>query len=1048
MLANIRPLAFCFALAATLVAAVETRADLVISEFMASNRATLEDSDGEFSDWIEIHNPDQMPVDLTGWSLTDSAGSLTKWSFPAVTLSPGGYLLVFASNKDRRTPGAELHTNFALSAGGEYLALVRPGGTVAFEYAPSFPRQSDDVSYGLPPGESGGFAAPAFLTSPTPGKANPPAASPRPTERVSFSRPAGLFSSSFPLALTGAQTGQVIRYVIRDASFPDISGPELDATSPAYSEPLLIDRSVWVRAAVYTADGTGRGPVATISFTRVAPGVADFTSRLPLVVLEGEGPGALEKDGVDHPSWMYVFSGSESSMASLGAAPSFATPLTATVRGSSSAEFPKKGYNLKLTDDLGGKRSLSVLGLPAHEKWALVAPWLYDRGYVNNSLVYSLSNAMGRWAPRTRLVELFFNADGTDLETDDYAGIYVVTDRLEIGPSRVPIASLSSSDNSEPNVSGGYLLKIDTPDPDEFGWRTERGVPADEYSQVILVAPKGDDASPAQRDYIVNYVQRMEDALHADYATGFTQRTYLDYLDRASWVDHHLLNTFTANPDSFERSAYFTKPRGGRLQAGPVWDFDRALGSYEDERSFRWDVWSGYGGVDHWESGWWALLSRDPEFMQEWVDRWQALRRTVFSPGNLVAVAGALMDEIGIEAAERDAARWPDNLNPHGGYAGQVEHLKGWLTQRAQWIDEQFVAPPVVVLEGGQLHFTAPAGAVLVYTTDGSDPRSLGGEVAPNAIVSPVPLALPEDANVHVRSYSADREGVFPGTPWSSAVGGAATSPLAPASRLVNLSTRAVIGDGHEMVVGGLTVADSNGKSYLLRAVGPSLGVFGAEGFVTAPVLKLRDAEGVELASNQGWQEGPDAARLPEISRSAGAFPLMYGGRDAALVSRLGAGSYSVEVSAGSGQAGTGMLEFYELDTLGRALNLSVRAFVRPGSGALVGGFVIQGRAHKRLLVRAVGPTLERTGIVHALEDPVLTVYSGNRVVAANDQWELGDARDIVQVSSARVGAFPLAEGSGDAALLVSLAPGAYTIEVAGKDSSEGVVLLEIYDVP
>ena len=799
--------------AAAVCAAAGLRAGPVISEFMASNRATLQDADGEYSDWIEVHNPDPVAVDMTGWFLTDSAGSPTKWRFPAVVLAPGEFRVVFASNKDRREPALELHTNFALSAGGEYLGLIRPDGTVAFEYAPGFPRQTDDVSYGLPPSESGGFLPATYLATPTPGQPNPAAAVPAPTARVAFSRPAGVFSAPFSLALTGASEGQVIRYVIRQGA--EAEGGEVvpDETSPAYGAPILIDSTVWIRAAVFVAGGSARGPVATVAFTRLSPALAGFASRLPLLVLEADGAGPLEKDGVDHPTWMYVHVPSAGGLASLEEAAGLVTPLTATVRGSSSAEFPKKGYNLKLTDDLGGKRALSLLGLPAHEKWALIAPWRYDRGFVSNSVVYSLSNAMGRWAPRTRLVEVFYNRDGSDLETEDYAGIHVVSDRIEVGPARVAVAALGRNDEAEPEISGGYLLKIDTPDPDEFGWRTQREVPRDEHSQVILVAPKGEDASRAQRDYIVNYVQRMEDALHADHATGFAQRTYLDYLDRASWVDHHILNTFAANPDAFERSAYFTKPRGGRLQAGPVWDFDRALGSYEDERSFRWDVWSGYGGVDHWESGWWATLARDPEFIQDWVDRWQSLRRTVFSPGQLIALAGALTDEIGPDAAARDAARWPDNLNPEGGYAAQVEHLKGWLTQRADWIDAQFLAPPAVTSEGGRLQFAPPPGAVLVYTTDGSDPRSVGGQVAPNARVSELPIEVAADVNVHVRSYLPEWEPVYPGSPWSSAVGGAASSPLAPKSRIVNLSTRARIGNDEAMVLGGLNVADTGGKA-------------------------------------------------------------------------------------------------------------------------------------------------------------------------------------------------------------------------------------------
>ncbi|MCZ6793074.1 MAG: lamin tail domain-containing protein [Planctomycetota bacterium] len=124
-------------------------AEPLISEFLARNRSTLDDEDGDSSDWLEIHNPDAFRVELGGWYLTDDPADLRKWEFPAVALEPGGFLVVFASGKDRRRLAGELHTNFQLSSIGEYLALVRPDATVAHEYAPFFPEQKADISYGL-----------------------------------------------------------------------------------------------------------------------------------------------------------------------------------------------------------------------------------------------------------------------------------------------------------------------------------------------------------------------------------------------------------------------------------------------------------------------------------------------------------------------------------------------------------------------------------------------------------------------------------------------------------------------------------------------------------------------------------------------------------------------------------------------------------------------------------------------------------------------------------------------------------------------------------
>ena len=148
-----------------------------ISEFMASNTRILADETGAFSDWIEIYNPTAASVNLDGWFLTDSAGNLTKWRFPATNIAGGGFLVVFASSNNRRVPGATLHTSFQLSTGGEYLALVKPDGvTIASQFSPTFPQQLPDISYGLaqsgtPPAYTIS-ASGVYFTTPTPGAIN------------------------------------------------------------------------------------------------------------------------------------------------------------------------------------------------------------------------------------------------------------------------------------------------------------------------------------------------------------------------------------------------------------------------------------------------------------------------------------------------------------------------------------------------------------------------------------------------------------------------------------------------------------------------------------------------------------------------------------------------------------------------------------------------------------------------------------------------------------------------------------------------------------
>jgi len=140
---------------------------IIINEFLAKNSTGITDEDGDHEDWIELYNPGEEVVNLEGWSITDNIKKPTKWVFPAVSINPESYLIIWASSKDRIDPDGELHTNFGLSTDGEYLGIYEPDGTVSDEYTPEFPPQTPDVSYGYYGGEQ------TYL-KPTPGADNEP----------------------------------------------------------------------------------------------------------------------------------------------------------------------------------------------------------------------------------------------------------------------------------------------------------------------------------------------------------------------------------------------------------------------------------------------------------------------------------------------------------------------------------------------------------------------------------------------------------------------------------------------------------------------------------------------------------------------------------------------------------------------------------------------------------------------------------------------------------------------------------------------------------
>ena len=133
----------------TLLSLPSAHAELSITEFMAENDSVLVDEDGEFNDWIEIANSGDAPISTAGYYLTDDATLPAKWLLPDVSIQPGGFLVVFASGKDRSPVDGELHTNFSLLNSGEYLALIKPDNTAATEFSPAFPKQFSDISYGF-----------------------------------------------------------------------------------------------------------------------------------------------------------------------------------------------------------------------------------------------------------------------------------------------------------------------------------------------------------------------------------------------------------------------------------------------------------------------------------------------------------------------------------------------------------------------------------------------------------------------------------------------------------------------------------------------------------------------------------------------------------------------------------------------------------------------------------------------------------------------------------------------------------------------------------
>jgi hypothetical protein len=176
---------------------------------------------------------------------------------------------------------------------------------------------------------------------------------------------------------------------------------------------------------------------------------------------------------------------------------------------------------------------------------------------------------------------------------------------------------------------------------------------------------------------------------------------------------------------------------------------------------------------------------------------------------------------------------------------------------------------------------------------------------------------------------------------------------------------------------------------------------------------------------------------------------------ESVVLVNLGPGNYTVQVSGVNGATGVALVELYDVDSLTpyssqKVMNLSTRAVVGTGQNRLLAGFMVNGTTAKKVLVRAVGPALAGYGVAGSLADPVLRIINNKdqSVVRENDNWETGNDVALLNDASSKAGAFPLAAGSKDAAILITLPPGSYSADVTGSGGTTGVALVEVYEVP
>jgi uncharacterized Zn-binding protein involved in type VI secretion len=260
-------------------------------------------------------------------------------------------------------------------------------------------------------------------------------------------------------------------------------------------------------------------------------------------------------------------------------------------------------------------------------------------------------------------------------------------------------------------------------------------------------------------------------------------------------------------------------------------------------------------------------------------------------------------------------------------------------------------------------------------------------------------------------------------------------SPPPLPAQLGNISTRAFVETGDNVMIGGFIITGSGQKRVIVRAIGPSLVNHGITNPLQNPTLELHDHTGAVIASNDNWMNAPNRQEII----NSGLAP--SNNLESAILTSLNPGAYTAIVRGVNNGTGIALVEGYDLNPAAASKlgNMSTRALVQTGDNVMIGGFIITGSGQKNVIVRALGPSLAQHGITNPLQDPTLELHNGNgAIIAFNDNW-----KDTQQAQIQATGLAPTNDK--ESAIVRMLAPGHYTAIVRGKNNTIGVALVEVY---
>lgn len=389
------------------------------------------------------------------------------------------------------------------------------------------------------------------------------------------------------------------------------------------------------------------------------PGREAFKSNLPIVFVDTESQLTNTEKRPAHMRVLYQ--AGKKQYASTDTDYEYDGPIAIKLRGNSSLSFSQKKYTLVTQNVDGTDADVSLMGMPAEHDWVLLAPYA-DVSMLRDAFAFQLWRDMGYWAPHTVMCEVV--VDG------QYAGVYALTESIKRGRDRVDVAKMKPTDTDGCELTGGYLLRIDTYDEKDATFQSKvPGIGEGLFmSQVTWTCmyPKRKNLQPEQLEYIKNFIGQMEETFQSDNYADPTHG-YRQYIDVQSFVDYFIHTELSLNADAYKRSAYFYKDKqnadgtGGLLHAGTVWDYNLAYGCCSFCNADDIDAWAFEGCNTNPTPMFWKRLAQDPAFFAQVKQRYAELRKTTLSTRHLFDIIDGYATQLK-QAQKRHFARFPELL--------------------------------------------------------------------------------------------------------------------------------------------------------------------------------------------------------------------------------------------------------------------------------------------------------------------------------------------------------------------------------------------------